>query len=655
MLSLVGLIIIAMLGTCVEAARFAVCARQGASVVMTSSKALLTEYSRPLQENYGLFFLESTGKPYERVIAEYAGDSLGSGIGYTDFLSGELKEISVTDRTRVGDDEAEPLQKEINEYMKREAVSDTLTNFLNKTKKFSDIETQAEQIEDTVKEQKEDTKLDNLVLRLMYLVDGVHITKKGKISVAESFAKKFATVKDYTGSDFGVWQSTVWNKIKSKINSTPVEWKKIDSGFVKTLNNTIEVTKEAIEEGKKLKSEYNASSAHSDMAARIVSGLGSLDGNLRVLNKTKELLSDNSISEDELKERLNEVWKDYDTHSLSFDYTGADSAGDSEDPMDSLGDASQKGILKLVCEDYKNISELGIDEADKYASYYKENVKESADLSDRVDTFAKDEEISFDGVFGSVGKYGLEEFSLDSYITKVFSSYVTEEKDSEWKNSLNYGPEYVVSGRKSDKENLESVLNRILLMRTVVNFGAIMADSSKRAESYAAAAGLVGFTGLTFLIRLTQTLIIITWSIVESLTDIAALLLEKDVSLVKTPTDVKTTFPEIFLITNTAILARAKKYPDATTLSFGYKEYLCLFMMMTPKKLRRYRVMDLIESSMRKNGYTGFSLGDCVFSIEVDGVFRFPAKFFRMPAITQIIDRDITGYESRCHISVGYL
>lgn len=679
-LSLVGVLVLALLGTCIETARYTACAGSGTEILRTGTEALLTEYSRPLYDHYGLFFLENTGESYEKVIASYAGDGLKNSTGILDFLGGELESLQVAKKTLAGDEGAEALQKEITAYMERYVTGNMLKKFLKKMSLFSGSEEKAEQIEKTVDEEKEDKKLDERILRLMQLVDGVRISRSGSVSVGEYFAKKFTTKKEFTGSDFGVQEATVWNAMKRRINSSPAKWKDRDSDILIKIQNVREKTEEAIVEGERLRRDY-AGGKHSDMAARVIQGLPSLEGNRRVLERSEEILRDHSLEEKEKRKMLKSVWEDYDTSSLSFDYSGVESAGGEDaSPLKALGDAIGGGLLHLVCT--KEVSKKGIKKEDHYAKYYKQETGEKVDCSDRVEKLTRDEEAKLGGVLGEVGSYAMEEFSLDEYITKIFPSYLEEKQgekpgltegfpeastgsgnpgetpegtQKEWKRALDYGWEYVVSGKKSDEDNLESVLSRILLLRTVTNFAAIIADGSKRAEAFAAAVAVVGFTGLTFLIRFTQTLILIAWSFVESMTDVAALLMKKHVPLVKTSKQIKTTFAEIFLLTKEAITGRAARYEDEKKSSFGYREYLLVFMAMTPVAIRRYRVMDLIDSDMKKNGYAGFSIGKCAFDLEVEAGFCFPCRFFRLPGVSRILNRNPEGYGYHCKIRAGYL
>ena len=674
MLSLAGVLILAMVGTCVETARYTACAGQGTETLRVGADALLTEYSRPLYDHYGLFFLEDNGEPLEKVMGRYIRDSQQNKAGFTDFLKGELTSLEVKNRTLAGDRGAEALMQEIVVYMERYVAADGLGKLMKKMGKLSEAEGQAEQIENNVDEEREDKKLDDRIVRMMHLVDGIRISSSGKVSADTYFAKKFAVKEDYKGVDFGIQEATIWKAMKPRINKTPATWKKAGQSFLACVREVKEKTKQAIEEGKRLRSDY-ARSKHSDMAERVIRGLPSLDGNLRVLEKTEELLTDPGIDASERKKRLENLWKDYDTESLSFDYSGVDQAGgDDASPLDALGDAIGSGLLGLVCEKPDKVSKKAIKNADRYAEYYKQEAGKGKNYSDRMDRLVSDEEVELSGTMGEVAEYGLEEFMLDSYITRMFPSYIQKLKQyktgpdsdgknesgaakgkEEWKHALSYGWEYVVNGEKSDKDNLEAVLSRIMILRTVTNFLAILADSTKRAEAFAAAVAVVGFTGLVFLIRFTQTLIMVVWAMVESMTDVAALLLEKDVPIVKTSKQIKTTFPEVFLITNSAIVGRAKKYANAKKTSFGYKEYIWSFLMMTPAETRRYRVMDLIEADMKKNGYKSFAMGKCLFDLEVEGGFRYPTKFFHLPMISDMLHRELSGYEFICRIRAGYL
>lgn len=661
-LSLCGILIFALIGTLLETARYTACQNHAERTLRLATEGLLTEYSRPLYEHYGLFFLESEGTPYETVISEYVGDTFeAAGKGRMDFFRGQIQGIRVTDKTYLGDNCAEPLQEEICQYMERKITGTKLKEFLQKSESVQKTEEQAKEIEETVEEERETAELDEQLLELIRLVDGITVSD-GKISCEDTFIKMFATG-EKKGQYFAVTENAVWEKMKDRLDDTPASWEKLKrEKFLAKVNKVHDLVEKAQEQAELLKTGYQKCKGknkeftdHDKSMEKIIDSLSVLSGNKRVLEETGKLLENNKEEpvKEKTKERLSELWRDYDTSSIEFDYTGVEESGGGENPIDALSSVWGDGILNLVCENPKKISTKKVAQADNFGKIYKEKGEKGADYENRISDFTEKEEVSLSGVIGDVGKYALEEFCLDSYIQDRFGSYT--EKIPDWKKSLDYQWEYIVAGGESDKENLQSVLNRILLIRTVSNFSAIYRDAGKKSEAYAAAAAVIGFTGLEPLIRLTQTLILIVWSIVESLVDIAGLLQERNVPVVKSPSGVLTSFPQVFQITGEAITSRAKKLKKADKHSFGYKEYVILFMALTKKSTRLYRVMDMIQWDMVKNGYKGFRLGTCVFSLTVEGEFSFPAYLFRMAPIEQMLGREFRTNHISCRITKGYL
>lgn len=661
-LTLAGMLIFALLGTLVETARFGACANHAARTLRTATEGLLTEYSRPLYDHYGLFFIEQEGTPYETVIARYAGDMMeNSGIGKMNLLKGIFEEIRITEKQCVGDNSAEGLSKEITAYMERKLTKEQLRKFMKQTEDMQKNEEKALEIEETAEEQKALADLDAILLELMKLIDGISVSG-GRIRCQQYFAKSFSTSKTLKGKDFGVTEAEVFKKMKPKIDTTPAQWKKMNQTvFVSKVKRVCEVTEKAIRKGEALQRRYQGITnktgkegerkEHDAMILNMVNGLPALRGNLRVLKETQALLA--SDQTDETWDMLDKLWKDYDTESIVFDYTGIQLSGGGANPLDALSDAWGNGILNLVCEKPDTISRQSVTNPDHYADYYEMTLEKGEDYGKRVREFTDDEQIKLSGAAAEKTSSAWDEFCLLSYIADTFGSYLEKKKD--WKHRMDYGCEYVVAGKKSDRANLEAVLNRILIIRTVVNFAAIYRDSAKKSEAYAAAAAIVGFTGMEPLIRLTQTLIVVAWSMVESLVDIAGLLQKRDVPFFKTPVQILTTFTEIFQISGSVITKRAKKFVKESTKSFGYREYLKFFLLATKSDVKRYRIMDLIQWDMRGNGFGAFNLGRCVFSLSVRGSAVFPSRLFRLAPVERILGRNMQQYRSVCVINSSYL
>ena len=143
-LSLVFLLIFALFGTLLETARYTVCKNHAARTLRTGAEGLLSEYNRPLYEHYGLFFIEKGGTPYEQVIGRYAGDTISvADKGEMDFLDGGIDDIQVKNKVYLGDNHAEPLQKQIRSYMGRVVTKEQLQKVLHSSNDLKKVEKSA--------------------------------------------------------------------------------------------------------------------------------------------------------------------------------------------------------------------------------------------------------------------------------------------------------------------------------------------------------------------------------------------------------------------------------------------------------------------------------------------------------------------------------
>ena len=72
------------------------------------------------------------------------------------------------------------------------------------------------------------------------------------------------------------------------------------------------------------------------------------------------------------------------------------------------------------------------------------------------------------------------------YMDQYFGDYLGESED----HALAYELEYVLAGKGSDKENLESVIKRLLFVREAANITHILGDGDKRAKTLGMAEAL---------------------------------------------------------------------------------------------------------------------------------------------------------------------
>ena len=216
-------------------------------------------------------------------------------------------------------------------------------------------------------------------------------------------------------------------------------------------------------------------------------------------------------------------------------------------------------------------------------------------------------DLSFDSITGGITDAVL----FHSYLITHFSDFLKENKSG----ALSYEQEYLIAGKATDTENLFSVAMRICAIRTVLHFISLYTDSERKAPVEQAALAACGIIGLPALKSIVVVLLLFVWASIEAMIDTAAFLMGKKLALYPGKTGGSLSFPEILLFSKSFILEKAEKKTDKKGIAFGYREYLQLFILMTPKEDKSYRAMDLIQENLRKTYKSTFRVNRCVWGI----------------------------------------
>lgn len=142
-------------------------------------------------------------------------------------------------------------------------------------------------------------------------------------------------------------------------------------------------------------------------------------------------------------------------------------------PLESFCELMRDGILQLVCDTEKLSGEdqqaKSIGQA---AGLLKEllSTKESFDLQ------------------GNLTPTG-QKLLLMRYAFCVFSCYTTDRN-----RSTRCGLEYLIEGKENEKDCMLGIVNRMLLLRTMINYAYVNTDEQLKAESLATATVIAGAT-----------------------------------------------------------------------------------------------------------------------------------------------------------------
>jgi CII-binding regulator of phage lambda lysogenization HflD len=363
----------------------------------------------------------------------------------------------------------------------------------------------------------------------------------------------------------------------------------------------------------------------------------------------------------ELKLLLNSSrnsFEGYSHNGLQFDYSTLAKPAESDSFFSCIQNLMQDGIMSLIIDtDKVSKKEIVSDLLPSKLHEVSEN-KEPFDISEQLANLNLNSKIgSLTDVFSNLGSNidltgaalaGGEAVGqallLQEYLVEHFSEYNLENTENNQK-ALNYELEYILMGRSTDYNNLKSIITRIILIRTIMNLITLFADTKSSGEARTLAISFVGFTGLPALVMIIKTAILAIWSFTEALIDVAALLQNKSVPLLKTGNDIQLKLNEIFLLNKAYIETKVSKMKEtAGTAQLKYKDYLRLFLFMEGKEKKSYRAMDLIQENIQNKYEDTFYLKNCIFGFRASAKFQMNSKFVSLPFVRQLIDFQDEGY-----------
>lgn len=331
-LTMVLLVILALIATCLENARVRVASATVDRTLTGSLDGAMTEYYEPLYEDYRIFLMDKgTGsdtldyKKLTEQIQEYMNTSLststtneitGQKRNGIDLLCPAVNAVQIDDVVKATDYGGAPVEEEILQYMKYEVAAEGISSILKNLNLIEESEVTATvmEAEGEVTEQFEDANV--LMMKLMEQVEGICCKEKltytadGTIKVNGYFAKKMCTVEE-TKENVGIDNVTVWNSLKGNYVNPLVNLE-----AMKTTVDTLITEKEKQEEtetekkgGKKKKdSKDNATNAY-DFASTITQFNADQEDLKSMVSQTKEKIEESIATIQELEGELPKLTK----------------------------------------------------------------------------------------------------------------------------------------------------------------------------------------------------------------------------------------------------------------------------------------------------------------------------------------------------------
>ena len=181
-----------------------------------------------------------------------------------------------------------------------------------------------------------------------------------------------------------------------------------------------------------------------------------------------------------------------------------------ENPIAHVGELQSSPILELVLPKEKEVSNKQVEMS---------KLLENRDCNQGYGDFSDVAEESTT----------LSSLLFGEYLLEHFSMFTDEEKTG----TLDYEMEYILEGKESDRENLEAVVKKLMLLRFVPNYAYIQTDTAMKAEAEAMALTLCALLAVPAITAAATQVILLAWAYGETVMDLRTLLKGNRVPLVK--------------------------------------------------------------------------------------------------------------------------
>ena len=268
-------------------------------------------------------------------------------------------------------------------------------------------------------------------------------------------------------------------------------------------------------------------------------------------------------------------------------------------PVSSVADTVNTGILGMLVDDPENLSRRQLDQTEIISGrLFSENTNVGNISWGEPDSNAA-EELLNKALFGE-------------YLMKYMGRYGdTDPDDAMW-----YQIEYLISGKDTDTENLNSVALRIMTIRAGMDMLYLESDTGKKAQASALATTICTACMIEWMIPVLTHVILLAWALIEARYDTATLLAGGKIPFIKDysswHSDLDSALSGSFPV--------ADKDADA---GLSYSDYLRIFLLMTDTEELTVRAMDIIESDLRLSpGNGNFRMDACIEMIEVNAAIK---------------------------------
>ncbi|MDF2542589.1 MAG: hypothetical protein K0S47_2307 [Herbinix sp.] len=251
-LSLILLLVLAIILTTLEGARISIAKTYAQRSLSTAMDSVLAEYYGPLMKEYHIFGLDA-GYGSDQLQEYYIEAKLQEYMSYTFHPNKDLElpflmdgveifnlsstTIDILDRTKLLDHQGELFLQEAITYMKYKSVANGVEELLRKGSMLKTPEKVTYLYEEKQKVEEELVEIDQGILILMELIDGIETgekgiktNSKGELQIVSKFVKKIC-FGEITKEQVGINSEIIYRALQSQYINPTVELDTIDNAF----------------------------------------------------------------------------------------------------------------------------------------------------------------------------------------------------------------------------------------------------------------------------------------------------------------------------------------------------------------------------------------------------------------------------------------
>lgn len=597
-LSMILISVMLLVNVIGESARISAVQSQIKSYTYMSAESALAGYGRQVYEDYGILLVWEK-QTVESVIKKNIQDNINMadlnepGLN---FLGTNLVNLEVTGKEYLTKKGGQYFSNQIKSYIKYAGVMETVERLVKECETYENCNDQNKNKCDlNIVVDVNKGELQELVENINSIVTGLKETKDLS-NKYDSVSQKIEKLQ----SDFNKKEGKkVLKEYRELMASIEIKSKDVDSAISK-----IEVYERKKEQFLKKNSYTSDAKDYMDTNLEILAKVRDeikRDKELNVL-KIKKLDSGN-ISK--VKKSISNMGKVISEMESLITLESTEEDRDNYSIFENLKDFIDSGVLSQVLENPENVSK---------------NTLSGSNLPSTL----KDKKNN------SLSKEIKNKCVNALYAGLKFGNYNNPEKNT----VLKYELEYIISGKDSDKENLASVVEKIVLAKTGINMAYLITDKEKMEQVSAIAASVAIVTGLPFLESVAKGVLISAWSMAEAVNDMKILLSGGKVALTKSKGGWRTSIGNV---------TNGSKKEDSKGLS--YKEYCQILIAVQNTGDSLYRIMDLIQINIQKRYNSEFLMSKSLTGFKLKATYETAPLFTAIPIVVNNLTEENNAYK----------